>query len=175
MDRLPQGNFVAWRDHIQKLIHSQVGLDGLNNSKSISLRDALTIDRLNIVAEIDYWNRRQKESDEATLEIHEMIADYFKKAALIAIKSPSAEAAEIFNDLAFFGKQLASRATPKAYGDKVFVGNALISFLNENRWPRRSELSSFLKTGRRPITRTSMDVCLDFFGVRDFVRDNQKG
>ena len=109
------------------------------------------------------------------LEIHEKVATHFKNATLIAMKLPTEKSEEIFKDLSDFGKQVASGKTPKSYGHKVFVGRAISNFLSDERWPSRSELSTCLQNLRRPIKPASMDLCLEYFGVRDFVRDNQKG
>jgi hypothetical protein len=179
MGSLPMKDFSAWIDHIQNLIYDQIGVTVLDEN-TVSHRDMLAIDRYSIVTEIDYWrirkiNRGCDTPDEVTLEIHEKVATHFKNAALVAMKLPTEKSEEIFKDLSDFGKQVASGKTPKSYGHKVFVGRAISNFLSDERWPSRSELSSCLQNLRRPIKPASMDLCLEYFGVRDFVRDNQKG
>ena len=179
MGRPPKKDFSAWIDHIQNLIYNQIGVTVLDNN-TVSHRDMLVIDRYSIVTEIDYWrirknNRGCDTPDEVTLEMHDKVATHFKNAALIAMKLPTEESEEIFKDLSDFGKQVASGKTPKSYSHKVFVGRAISNFLSEERWPKRSELSTYLQDLRRPIKPASMDLCLEYFGVRDFVRDNQKG
>lgn len=177
MDSVPnKDDYSAWIDHIQNLIHDQMGIKLRVGDTSTSSRDALVIERSKIVGEIDYWNRRGNDSDEATLERYEKIADHFKEAALIALKSPADEATEIFSDLSAFGKQLANGATPKAYGDRIFVGRSLITFfLQHKKWPGRRKLCIHLECANRPITRSSLDSCLEYFRVRHIVRDNEKG
>lgn len=185
MDNPHKDDFPAWREKIRKLTYEQMGIT-IKPGNSLSWRDVLKAKRWEIINEMDYWRQRSEDeklikweladtNEDSTLSIHNQIGEHFKMAAMIGMKSPPHEADGIFEDMATFCKQLAKDKAPKSYSFKVFVGNSLSIFLSENRWPGRRELSEHLKTRRRPITRTNMDLCLEYFEVLDFVRDNQKG
>ena len=205
MGRPPKKDFSAWIDHIQNLIYNQIGVTVLDNNtvsfrdrltidryliitemnywkvrqkaaenKALKIYD-IAAELLNLSTSHTTKSPAQATPEDVTLKIHNMVANHFKNAALIAMKLPTEESEEIFKDLSDFGKQVASGKTPKSYSHKVFVGRAISNFLSENRWPKRSELSTYLQDLRRPIKPASMDLCLEYFGVRDFVRDNQKG
>ena len=177
----------GWEQFLKIKQIERLGIQ-ISNEGKVSIKDALTLDRFSLMGDFIYWRNRTSErkkdtppevlrqDNEGLKGLHDRIADHFRTAVLLILKSETEEACEVQEDLTAFAKVLAKRSKLKKYDARIWISNALVFFFNtKKRWPSTSELRNYLVSCRFHVTSSNLDKTLDEMGVREFISKDKPG
>lgn len=177
---LPDKNdFEGWRLHIAAKIREARGLLGEEQAHCEAMRDY----ELRVFSALVHHEKLRDEGIHPAPETYDWtlekelnssyraVAQYVHDVTLEALELHDEAAEKHFKNLQYFLSRLAKRNESKWEKPKVSIGKILYTYLEQDEWPKRSFITKrFLK-----ISTSTLGDALEFYGVQDFVRDNQKG